>query len=355
MCKTLPFRHFYWLLILASCTGGTKPPTAKGPDFSDVKVEVMVAKLAPFSTSFDANGTLVAAEFVEIRPEVAGRLVKLNIDEGRTVQQGTLLAQVFNDDLLAQKQRIENQIDISEKTEIRLRNLLSLSGVNQQDYDQALTTLNSQKAERAVLEAQIRKTEIRAPFSGKLGLRNVSPGAYVSPADVLTTLQQTTGIKVDFVLPENTPFLPSLGDKVQVLLNKMESASARIIAIDAAVDESTRNIKFRALIEGSTPADLMPGRFVTVKITQKTRQVVMIPAGAIIPESRSKKAVLVKGGKAQFVDIETGYRGRGLVEITKGIAPGDTLAIDGLLFLKPGGGVAIKKVVELAEPEPAIK
>lgn len=312
----------------------------------------MVAKSAPFAISFDANGTLVAAEFVEIRPEMAGRLVKLNIDEGQNVEQGALLAQVFNDDLLAQKHRIEAQIAIAEKTEGRLKNLLGVSGVNQQEYDQALTTLTSLKAEKAVLDAQIRKTEIRAPFSGKLGLRNVSPGAYVSPADVLTTLQQTTGTKVDFVLPENTPFLPSLGNKVQVMLGKMDNVSARIIAIDAAVDQSTRNIKFRALVDGSTAADLMPGRFVTVKITQKTRQVVLIPAGAIIPESRSKKAVLVKGGKAEFVEIETGYRGRGLVEVTKGIAPGDTLATDGLLFLKPGGNVAIKKVVDFAESGP---
>ncbi len=342
------FAASLFLSYLQACTGGNTPPKSKGPDFSDIRVEAIIASSQPFATTVEANGTLVAAEFVEIRPELAGRLVKLNIDEGKQVSAGTLLALVFNDDLTAQKKRVETQIDIAEKTEKRLQNLLTVNGVNQQEYDLALTQLYSLQAEKSVLEAQIRKTEIRAPFSGKLGFRNISPGAYVSPADVLTTLQQTTGTKVDFVMPESTTILPEIGQVVQVILTPDFTAKAKIIAIDAQVDAATRNLKFRALIEGANSSNLMPGRFVTVKITQKTRQVVMIPAGAIIPESRTKKAVLIKGGLAKFTEIETGYRGRGMVEITKGISAGDTLAIDGLLFLKPGSPVAIKKIVQLA-------
>jgi membrane fusion protein (multidrug efflux system) len=348
----MTFRHWFFtvtilsIVFIQACTSGNTPPKSKGPDFSNINVEAMIATSQPFSKTVEANGSLVAAEFVEIRPELAGRLVKLNIDEGRTVTENTLLGQIFNEDLLAQKTRIQAQIDIAEKTESRLKALLNVNGVNQQDYDQALTQVTSLKAEQAVLDAQIRKTEIRAPFSGKLGFRNVSPGAYVSPADILTTLQKTEGTKVDFVLPESATILPVIGESVEVILSSSQTATAKIIAVDAQVDPSTRNLKFRALIQGSNTYYLMPGRFVTVKIAQQSRQVVLIPAGAIIPESRSKKAVLIKGGLAQFTDVETGFRGRGLIEITKGIAAGDTLATEGLLFLKPGSPVSIKKFVQ---------
>ena len=150
----------------------------------------MIASLQPVTNIIEANGTVIANESVELRPEVSGRLTYLNVPEGKQIAQGTVLARINSADLEAQLQKSKVQLELAQKTEERLRKLLDVQGINQSDYDAVVNQVNSLKADIAYTQTLIDKTVIRAPFSGTVGLRQVSPGAYVSPATIIATIQQ---------------------------------------------------------------------------------------------------------------------------------------------------------------------
>lgn len=331
------------LLVLAGCGSKTQDPKSKiAPP---VAVDVMIAKHSSFSQTLDASGTVQAQEFVELKPEVSGRIVKLNINEGETVTEGTLLAKLNDDDLQAQLRKYQSQLDIAQRNLKRLKSLLDANGLNQQEYDVADNLEKNTQADIDYTRAQIRKTEVRAPFTGLIGLRNVSPGAFVSNTTILATLQQVSSLKIDFVMPEDEAGILRKGNKVRIQSdNSDEVYEATIAAIEPQVNIGTRNLKFRALLTSRT-SRLNPGAFVKVLIDAgKSNSAIMIPSNCIIPESRNKKVALIKEGKVSFTIVEIGYRGNDMVEITKGLHVGDSIAVNGLLFLKPDAPVKIKGV-----------
>jgi membrane fusion protein (multidrug efflux system) len=270
----------------------------------------------------------------------------LNIPDGATVKQGTILAKVNDADLQAQMEQQKTQLDLATKTEKRLANLLKVNGVNQADYDVALSQVNSIQANIKVLNAQLDKTIIKAPFSGELGLREVSPGAYVTPQTLIGTLQQTDKVKIDFTVPETFANIIKKGNKIRVQTSEMkEGAEATISAIEPQIDAATRNIKVRALLSSGT---ISPGAFVKVLLDQE-RQGIMVPSNAIIPDALTNQVVVAHNNKAVFTSIETGLRNNNLVEITSGINPGDSVIISGMLFVRPNAAIKVKKVKKLSE------
>ena len=219
-----------------------------------------------------------------------------------------------------------------------------MSGINQADYDAALNNVNNIKADIEVLKAQIDKTVIKAPFSGLLGLRNISPGAYVTPQTLLVSLQQIDKIKVDFTVPEQYTPLIKKGSSIDVLSNYNKAKlKATIVAIEPEMNTATRNLKVRAVLNNGT---LQTGSFVKILLQAgNNNQSILIPTNAIIPDADSKKLVLVKDGKGKFVNIETGLRTADAVEITKGINVGDTVVVTGVLFVKNNVPVKVKKII----------
>ncbi|MES2779798.1 MAG: efflux RND transporter periplasmic adaptor subunit [Bacteroidota bacterium] len=331
------------LWLISAC--GNKAQDPKSKTQPPVAVDIIVAKHSSFSQTLDASGTVQAQEFVELKPEVSGRIVKLNINEGETVTEGTLLVKLNDDDLQAQLRKSQSQLDIAQRNLKRLKSLLDANGLNQQEYDVADNQVKNTQADIDYTRAQIRKTEVRAPFTGLIGLRNVSPGAFVSNTTILATLQQVSSLKIDFVMPEDEAGILRKGDKVHIQSdNSEELYDATIAAIEPQVNVGTRNLKFRALLTSRT-SKLNPGAFVKVLIDAgKTNSAIMIPSNCIIPESRNKKVALIKNGKVSFTVVEIGYRGNDLVEIIKGLNIGDSIAINGLLFLKPDAPVKVKGV-----------
>jgi membrane fusion protein (multidrug efflux system) len=336
------------ILTIQSC--GNKDQTKQKTAPPPLAIDVMVAKPASFSYTVDASGTVQAQEFVELKPEVSGRIVKLNINEGETVTEGTLLMKLNDDDLQAQLRKFQSQFDIAQRNLKRLKSLLDVNGLNQQEYDIADNQVKSLQSDIEFTKAQIRKTEVRAPFNGLIGLRNVSPGAFVSNTTVLATLQQISSLKIDFVLPEANNHLVKKGMTVKVQSDEGGKLFiAKIAAIEPQVNTGTRNLKVRALLEERSSL-LNPGAFVKVLIDAgKTNSAIMIPTNCVIPESRTKKVVVIKGGKAVFQLVEVGYRGDEKVEITKGINTGDTIALNGILFLKPDALVKIRAVKDVTK------
>lgn len=332
------------LSLLISCKSKIKDTAPK--EKPSVMVEVIIAGAENVSSSLEVNGSVLSNEMVELRPEISGRLVYLNIPDGATVKAGTILAKVNDADLQAQMEQQKTQLDLATKTEKRLGNLLKINGVNQADYDLALSQLNTIHANIKVLNAQIDKTVIRAPFSGELGLRVVSQGAYVTPQTLIGSLQQTDKVKIDFTVPETFAEVIRKGNKVRIQTNSnKETLEANISAIEPQINSATRNIKVRALLSSGI---ISPGSFVKVLLDQN-RQGIMVPSNAIIPDALSNQVVVVKNNKAIFTNVETGIRNETMIELTSGVNPGDSIIVSGMLFVRPNATIKIRKVRKLNE------
>jgi membrane fusion protein (multidrug efflux system) len=312
-------------------------------------VDVIIAKTKTISNILEANGTVIASESVELHPEATGRLIYLNIPEGSYVTKGTVLARVNDADLKAQLNKSKVQLQLYQQNEERLRKLLDINGVNQADYDAALNLVNSTKADIAYTEALIDKTIVRAPFSGVIGLRQVSLGAYVSESTVIATLQQTSDLKIDFTLPEEYSNIIKTGNTVDVEVDAANHIhrNAVIIATEPQINQTTRNIKVRAVLQKGKGN---PGAFVKVFITAGIdNKAIMVPTNCIIPNDIHKQLILVKNGKANFTDVETGIRDSANVAIVKGVNPGDTVVVTGVLFARDKNPVNIRSVKELEQ------
>lgn len=351
LCSTR-FPRFLFIIfpifLFASCKSKSPPPKAKndGP----VIVDVIIASPQKIDNTIEANGTVISSENVDLHPEVSGRLTYLNIPEGKYVTKGTVLAKVNSADLQAQYQKSKVQLALQQTTVERLTKLLSISGINQSDYDAALNTANSTKADMQYTQTLIDKTIIRAPFDGTLGLRQVSPGAYVTPSTVLVTLQQLGKLKVDFTIPEEYGNLIKVGALVDVEVDatKDTKESAKIIAIEPQVNSQTRNLSVRAILPGNNSN---PGSFVKVYIGShgSGKMAVMVPTNAIIPNDINNQLVLIKSGKSTFVNVNTGVRSANNVEITSGVNVGDTVVVTGVLFARPDAKVDVRSVKSLAD------
>lgn len=339
---------FILTIAVSACKSKKQAPLAPPPS-PPTQVDVIIAAAESISNTIEVNGTVIANESAELRPEISGRLTYLDVPEGKLVQQGTVLARINSADLQAQIGKSKVQLELAQQTEERLRKLLDIRGVNQADYDAALNNVNSLKADITYNEAMIDKTVIRAPFTGIIGLRQVSPGAYVTPANIIATIQQVSKLKIDFTLPEAYASYVKRGAYIDVLIDEAsgQKEKALIIATEPQVDLNTRNLKVRATLESSTAN---PGSFVKVYVVSgKDRSSVMVPTNAIIPDAMNKKVVIVKNGKAAFVNIETGVRREGAIEVTKGLQPGDSIVVSGVLFARPDAPVKINGVKKIED------
>lgn len=316
-------------------------------------VDVLVASPYTLTNQVEANGTVVANEYVELHPEINGRIVYLNVPEGVKVAKGTVIARINDADLQATLEKSKAQLDMYQKTEERERKLLEINGINQADYDLAVSNINATKADIDYTQAQLDKTVIRAPFDGVVGLRQVSPGAYVTPANIIATVQQMDKIKVDFTVPEQYSAVIQKGGVVDIELDALNNTHRKgvIVATEPQINLSSRNLKVRALLEEGAAH---PGAFVKVFINAGVdKKAILVPTNCIIPEDRNNQVLLVKNGLAKVVEVGTGARESGNVEITRGINPGDTVIVTGVLFARPGTPVSIRSVKTLENASPA--
>ena len=335
------------LITLIACKG--KKETPKQTVAPPVIVDVMVASAQAVTNTIEVNGTVVASEFVELRPEVNGRLTYLKVPEGGRIAKGTVVARINDADLQAQINKTKVQLELATKTEGRYRKLLSISGINQADYDVTLNQINGYKADLLYTQALIDKTVIRAPFSGTVGLRVVSPGAYVTPASIITTIQQVDKLKIDLTVPETYAKLLRRGSSINVVLDNggATTRTATIVAVEPQANLATRNLKVRALLQGG---QANPGGFVKAYLNAGAdSKAILIPTNCLIPDDKNNQVIVVKNGKANFVTVKTGVRQANLVEITSGVAVGDSVVVTGVLFARPKAALKIRSVKQLTD------
>jgi len=305
-------------------------------------VSVYVATTEELNNIVYATGTLMANEVVTLLPEISGKIVFLHTPEGAKVNKGDLLVKINDADFQAQLRKLELQKQIAVEKAGRLKQLLEVNGVSKEEYDMAENVVNTTAADIEFVKSQILKTEIRAPFSGKLGLRNVSEGSFITPSTSITTIQQINPVKIDFSVPEKYAGLLRINDTINFVIDGIDrKCYARIYAIEPNINQATRTIQLRALAENSK-GDLLPGAFARIELPlAKIKNAIMIPTESIIPVLKGKKVFLCRNGKAQESMVETGVRTDTRIQVLTGVAPGDSVLTTGIMQIKSGTKVKI--------------
>ncbi|GAB4034197.1 efflux RND transporter periplasmic adaptor subunit [Spirosoma jeollabukense] len=330
--------------------GGKGGPGGGGPS----TISGFVVALQRIREDIVSSGSLLAAEQVDIYPEISARITELNIQEGQPVAKGALLVKLFDTDLRAQLQKLQAQADNARRTEERNKQLLERGGISQQEYDIVTTNLRSSLADIDLVKANLQRTEIRAPFSGVIGLRNVSMGAVVSPSTLIARLQQISSLKLDFSIPEKYGQAVHNGSMISFMVDgDSQPSQAVVYAIEPGVEEQTRNLRIRARVNNASTR-FRPGAFARVTLTIQNDQSLVVPTQAVIPQTRTNQVIVVKNGKAVFKDVKTGLRTAGSIQILSGLQIGDTVATTGLLFIKPDAPVKVNKVITLPGNGPKV-
>jgi membrane fusion protein (multidrug efflux system) len=257
-----------------------------------------------------------------------------------------LLAKLFDDDLQAQLQKLQVQLQIAQKTVERYQELIKIQGISQQEYDLAALQVNNLKADMDVVRVNIGRTQIKAPYTGKLGLRSVSLGAYVSPTTLLTTLRKVDQLKLEFSVPEKYSELMKKGNQVKLSLEgQKQKFTATIVATENKIEANTRTLKILAVVKNANNTPLVPGAFAKVNLQMdKNNQAIVVPTQAIIPQARNKKVLVYVNGNAKSVIVETGLRDSSYVQIENGLSVGDTVLTTGLLSIRPESKVKLTRV-----------
>lgn len=339
------------VILVAACGAKNKKEAAPKPGAANRQQMVMsvdgyIVTTQPFAENIEVPGSIIANETTEIHPEVSGRVVQLNVAEGRYVSKGAMLAKLYDADLQAQLKKLQVQLQIAKTNEERSAQLLKIQGISKADYDASLLNVNNINADIDIIRTDISRTVIRAPFSGKLGLRNISPGAYVTPSTVIAVINQTGQLKLDFTIPEKYTGKIKIGQVVSFSFeNSDKKYTAKITATESSVAENTRSLKVRSLIQ-TKDDKLLPGAFAKVQLSfEPDPNTIMIPTQAVIPQARVKKVIVYNNGSAQFNDVTTGVRDSARIQITEGLKAGDTIVLTGLLSLRPESKIKLTKIV----------
>lgn len=322
----------------AAAAGGQRPNRP-------MQAEGFIVRTKALSENIEVPGTLLPFEVTEIRPEISGRIVYLNVPEGRTVSKGTVLAKLFDGDLQAQLKKLQVQSEIAQQTASRYKELLKIGGVSQQEYDLTELQVNNLNADMQLVRVDIYKTTIRAPYSGRIGLKSISSGAYVTPTNIITTISQVNKLKMEFTVPEKYSRNMQRGRVVNfTVAGTDQKFSSSIMATESNIEANTRTLKVRSVVDGSN-ASLVPGAFakVTLKMDEND-QALVIPSQAIIPQARNKRVIIYRDGVAKFEIVSTGIRDSSFVQITEGLKAGDTVVTTGLLAIKPDSKLTLSKV-----------
>jgi membrane fusion protein, multidrug efflux system len=261
------------------------------------------------------------------------------------VSKGTLLVKLFDKDLQAQLRKLEVQLKIKQKSEERSSELLKIQGISQQDYDLSALDVENLRADIEATRIAISKTEIRAPYTGRVGLRSVSLGAYIAPNDVITVVRQVDKLKLDFSIPEKYAQEIAPGYTVSFVVDGgRKYHNAKVIATENSVDQNTRTLKVKALVSEKHP-ELIPGVFAKVNLQLgKNEKALLVPTQSVIPTARNKQVIVVRKDSVLYAVVETGIRDSAFVQITSGIKSGDTVVTTGLMAIRPDSKVKIARL-----------
>jgi len=306
------------------------------------KVYGKVIKGKPFSDHLSLSGSIEPNEMVDIRPEISGIVEAISFSEGGRVSAGQVLIRINDVELRAELSQAVTRNSLAGENARRAKLLLEKEAISQEEYDIASADYRTAKAQIQVIEAQLAKTVIKAPFSGTIGLRNISKGSYITPTTSVAQLVNTDRVKVLFSIPEKYVHMVKNNSSIKLnIQGSREDHTAMIYAIEPIVESATRTLQVKAIADNSAQS-LIPGTFANIVFPLETiERGLLVPAEALIPIQNGKKIFLLKNGKAFESLVETGARTKEDVLILSGIQDGDTVLTSGVMSLRDGSPVQV--------------
>ncbi len=314
--------------------GGKKP--AMG-------VNGIVVQPEEFSNILSLSGSVEANEQIELSSEVSGIAEKIYFEEGKKVAKGQVLVKINDIELRAQLGQVQTRQNLASENARRAKLLFEKEAISREEYDIATADFKTAQAQTQLINAQIAKTSIRAPFSGTVGLRNISPGTYVTPDILIARLVNSSKVKITFSLPEKYASQVKVNTKVDFSIpGTKEKYQATIYALEPAVEEATRTLRIRAIADNAQ-GKFIPGTFANVELPlEKIEGAYIIPTEAIVPVQGGKKVFVSRNGKADEVMVETATRTDKDIVVLSGLKAGDTVLTTGVLTLKKETPVKVK-------------
>ncbi|ARA92510.1 hypothetical protein AWN76_004550 [Rhodothermaceae bacterium RA] len=329
--------------------GTAAPITAAGGD-GPLRVHAHIVEPETLSDKIFVTGTLRANEEVLLSSEASGRVTGIHFDEGRGVEAGALLVKINDRELQARLEQVRYRLKLAEDRERRQQQLLQRGGISQEAYEATLNEVNVLRAEEQLIQAEIARTEIRAPFDGVVGLRYVSEGAYISPGTRIATLQDLRSVKLDFAIPERYANRVRIGSPVYFTVTGLDGRfEGRVYAYEPSIEAGTRTLRVRA--RAANPGGrLIPGAFANVELVfEEIADALTVPTIAVIPELGGKKVFIYQNGRAVPREVETGIRTESRVQIVRGLSPRDTVITTGIQQLRAGLPVELSGLDLLAD------
>lgn len=308
-------------------------------------VDGVIVKLTSFDNDLEITGAIEANESVVLKSEVSGLVTGIYFKEGTTVSKGTILVKVNDRDIQAQLQEALTKQKLSGTNENRAKQLLEKGAISQEEYDTSLADFKSLGAQSQLIRAQLAKTTIRAPFSGRIGLRSISEGTYLTPSTVIANLVSTNPVKITFSVPEKYAGQIKIGSSITFTTDGSNNVNTgKVYAIEPGINAATRTLQIRALAPNAENK-LLPGSFAKIKLALNTLQnAILIPNEAVVPVLKGKIVYIKKNGKAQEVQVEAGTRTDENILITSGLKAGDTVLTTGSMALKKDAPVKVNLV-----------
>jgi membrane fusion protein, multidrug efflux system len=323
--------------------GAVAGPGGKGGGMPPMRVDGIVVKPQAFANILTITGSIEANEQVQIRAQVSGLIQSISFQEGSVVKKGQVLVKIDDTELRAQLSQAMTRQSLAAENARRAGLLLQKEAISQEERDVAAAELKSLQAQTRLIQAQLAKTTIRAPFSGQIGLRNVSVGGFLTPETVVANLVSTDPVKITFSVPEK--YANQVKTNTQItftVAGSNEKHTASVYAIEPGVEATTRTLQLRARAANPGSA-LRPGSFANVIMPLTTiPDALLVPTQAIIPVQNGKKVFVAKNGKAKEVMVEASTRTEKDILITSGLKAGDTVLTTGIMTLKPDAPVKVK-------------
>jgi len=317
--------------------------TDKSGKNKTTQVAGIVVKPQTFNNNISLSGSIEANEQVEIRSEISGIVEGIYFQEGSNVTKGQVLFKVNDIELRAQLGQAKTKEALASENERRAKLLLQKEAISQEEYDVARADLKSAQAQSQLIQAQIGKTAVKAPFSGKIGLRSISPGTYISPSVLVANLFNTSKLKITFSIPEKYASEVKPNSNITfAVAGSTEKYTAKIYAIEPGIQVNTRTLQVRAIADNKD-GKLLPGTFADVDLPLDIiKDAVVVPTEAIVPVQNGKKVFVSSNGKAKEVMVETATRTDASILVLSGLKAGDTLITSGVMSLKADTSLKVK-------------
>ncbi|TGE08054.1 efflux RND transporter periplasmic adaptor subunit [Hymenobacter fodinae] len=328
--------------------GGKGGPGGGGPGGKGggqkLPVQVYVVQATNLADEVAATGSILAEESVVIKSEISGKITHLNIREGQPVRKGQLLLSINADEIQSNLRKQEYNIKLYRDQERRQRTLLDKEYISAQEYEQANNQLLTAQADLQTLRASLAKAYVRSPFDGVLGLTTATVGTYVSPGAEITTLSKVKPVKINFTVPSRFANLVKANDQITITDEASNKKfEAKVYALDPQIDPVSRTQTVRARY-ANTNNELRPGAFVKVNLQLgESTDALQVPTESVVPEAAGYSVYTVEKGKMVPKKVKIGVRSAKLIQITDGLAVGDTVIRTGILQVKPGDAVRITK------------